>query len=397
MTVWYYLAPLFTSHRRRPQVSLMYTSFAIENFRLFKNLTIGPLARVNLIAGKNNAGKTSLLEALWLHSGPSLPDMGVRVASFRGIRNPDPRRLLYDLFHDFDPKHTIVLSAAGDWDGNARMLKVKSQPRSIVTASVPNPNFIGSPPRGSQEADVSSVSSTEIVLHYQDESGHEYISTGWLYRSARQVGIGPNFQMTMGSEGMAAEQAEIPGLPSSVFISARQRTEPEDDVERFGEVELENYSGHIVDCLNSIDRRIKGLRTIATDAPPMIYADVGLSRPVPMGFLGDGLVRLLSMALAFYQARDGALLVDEIENGLHYSILRDVWKNLNRLSREFNVQVFATTHSRECMVAARDAFKEMEDDDLRIHRISRRPDGMRATTYPFDALDFTLDYGAEMR
>ena len=70
---------------------------------------------------------------------------------------------------------------------------------------------------------------------------------------------------------------------------------------------------------------------------------------------------------------------------------------MNWLSLEFNVQVFATTHSYECMEAARDAFKDMEDDNLLIHRISHWEDEIIATTYPFDALDFTLDYGAEMR
>ena len=91
------------------------------------------------------------------------------------------------------------------------------------------------------------------------------------------------------------------------------------------------------------------------------------------------------------------ILIDEVENGLHHSALKGVWENLNRLSQRFNVQVFATTHSYESMVAARDAFNASEQDDLHIHRIQRRDGKLMAVTYPFEALDYTLTYGAEVR
>ena len=87
----------------------MYTSFTIENFRCFEKLTIEPLARVNLICGENNTGKTALLESLWMHSGPNSPDLGLRLNNFRGITGVDPRRLLHDLFRNFDPQRIITL------------------------------------------------------------------------------------------------------------------------------------------------------------------------------------------------------------------------------------------------------------------------------------------------
>ena len=375
----------------------MYTSFTIENFRLFDRLTVEPLARVNLIVGQNNAGKTALLEALWLHTAPNQPGAGVRLAAFRGITRPDPRRLMHDLFHGFNPDCQIALSAQGDWDGDARMLQINSRPRSIAIATVPVSGATNAPMRGSQDTDVSSVSNTEIVFDYVDENGQNHISVGWWYRSESQIGMSSDAQMKVANEGIGSQQSSVSQVIPSVLIGARHRMDLDEEVERFGNVELEGYSDTIVHCLKSIDGRIERLRTIATDAPPMIYADVGLKRPIPMGLLGDGIGRFLSMALAFYHVRGGMMFVDEIENGIHHSVLVDVWKNLNRLSKKFNVQVFATTHSYECMEAARDAFKEMEDDDLRIHRISRRPDGMKASTYSFEGIDYMLDLGGEMR
>ena len=192
-------------------------------------------------------------------------------------------------------------------------------------------------------------------------------------------------------------QARIPVLPSSVLQSARIRNSPEEDIGRFGDLELEGMADDIVECLRAVDPRIQRLTTIAAPPTPMIYAHIGLGRPVPMSFLGDGVGRLLSMSLAFQNAKDGMILIDEVENGLHHSALKGVWENLNRLSQRFNVQVFATTHSYECMEAARDAFIGAEQEDLHIHRLDRRNGGIVATTYPFEALDFNLSYGVDFR
>ena len=103
------------------------------------------------------------------------------------------------------------------------------------------------------------------------------------------------------------------------------------------------------------------------------------------------------MIIAFHEARGGMIFIDEVENGLHHSVLTNVWKELNWLSKEFDVQVFATTHSQECMVAARDAFTSLGDQNLYIHRFGLKDGRIAATTYPYEDLDFALDYGTEMR
>lgn len=376
----------------------MYTSFGVKNFRCIEDLAIGPLARVNLIAGKNNMGKTALLEALWLYSGPNLPDLGDRLARFRGVPGQDPGRLMHDLFYGFDPERTITLTANGLGRVCKGTLNIRSQMREDVVTTVAATDSPSTPPRGSQETDVSTASDTAIVLDYTDENGQKHISPGWWVRAEGQaVQLGTNARMTLTNEGMTGQAAKMPSRPSNIFLSARQRTGPEEDVRRFGDAELEGYADRLAKCLRRVDPRIVRLLTIAALPAPMVYADVGLSRPVSIGFLGDGVGRLLSMALAFREARRGIILIDEVENGLHHSVLKNVWEELNWLSREFEVQVFATTHSEECMVAARDAFSAADDRTLYIHRLSLQDGQITATTYPFEDLDFALDYGTELR
>jgi AAA15 family ATPase/GTPase len=78
--------------------SVMYHSFEIKNFRGLENLTIEGLERINLIAGKNNVGKTALLEALWIHHGAVIPELALRVDSFRGLDAGDSQEFMGNLF-----------------------------------------------------------------------------------------------------------------------------------------------------------------------------------------------------------------------------------------------------------------------------------------------------------
>ena len=373
----------------------MYTSFNIVNFRCIRDLTIEKMTRINLIGGRNNVGKTALLEALWMHSGPNMPELGDRLSRFRGVVNPDPKRLLADIFYDFDEARTISLSAGGDWDKRRRRtLEITSEPvdPTPTPTPTPTPKETSLPPRGSQEPDVAAVSTSKIVFKYTDEADRLYRSSGYW---ARGNIAGP---LPGEAQGFVSQVARMPPHPSAVFLSSRRHADAGEDVRRFGEMEMEGHAESIRECLKTIDKRIKGLTSL-TIQTPMLYADVGLSRLVPMGFLGDGIGRYLSMSLAFYEARKGMILIDEVENGLHHSALKGVWKNLYTLSQKFDVQVFATTHSRECLVEARDAFVDDEKTKNAIlyHRLERRDDQVAVTTYPFDDLDFTLDYGSEVR
>jgi AAA15 family ATPase/GTPase len=99
---------------------------------------------------------------------------------------------------------------------------------------------------------------------------------------------------------------------------------------------------------------------------------------VPIPFMGDGIRRVLSIVLAIANAPGGVVLIDEVENGLHYSVMKDVWKAIALAARQFDVQVFATTHSWECILAAHHAFQESKPYELRYFRLDRVGDQISA-------------------
>jgi AAA15 family ATPase/GTPase len=143
---------------------------------------------------------------------------------------------------------------------------------------------------------------------------------------------------------------------------------------------------------------LKRLTTIADNrGVPSIYADIGVGRLFPLSIMGDGTKRVLALCLSFLRAEHGVLLVDEIENGLHYGVLADVWKNLGWLARQFDVQVFATTHSYECIVAANSAFTDLESDEMSLHLLYRRGGQVKVETYGKESLDTNTEYQWELR
>jgi AAA15 family ATPase/GTPase len=103
------------------------------------------------------------------------------------------------------------------------------------------------------------------------------------------------------------------------------------------------------------------------------------------------------MAVAFHQARKGGLLIDEIENGIHYSVMPRVWRSLAMLSKKFDVQLFATTHSNECIRAAHAAFKQERRYDFRLHRIDRIKKEPKVATFDNKMLSTAIESGLEIR
>lgn len=120
-------------------------------------------------------------------------------------------------------------------------------------------------------------------------------------------------------------------------------------------------------------------------------------RPVPLRSLGDGALRLFGVALAIANSRDGFLLINEAENGIHHSIQRDYWRMVLQAAQENNVQVLATTHSLDCIRGFTQAAAELENTEGVLIRLSRRDGVLRAVEYPEQELTIAAEQGIEVR
>ncbi len=115
--------------------------------------------------------------------------------------------------------------------------------------------------------------------------------------------------------------------------------------------------------------------------------------------MGEGLRRITSLMLAIGTTEDGVVFIDEIENGLHHSIQTKVWKAIAKAAHEFNVQIFATTHSYELIRAAHEAFHEKQTKDFHLFRLGRGRESqeIQAVSYDEETFDAAMEAGFEVR
>lgn len=362
----------------------MYQSFVIKNFRCFSDIAIEQLERVNLITGKNNVGKTAFLEALWLHHGYQNPILGVRVDKFRGLDIVRKDDLMRNLFSDFNPDEEIILSSEKDKHRKSSLqIRIQERTKSRVLLKNgkekdENENDL-SATRIIQQETTEAVSS-EVIFEFTDVSGKTV--------HAKAFFEGDNIQI---------EQPSGIKKSSGIFLAARAPHNYTVLAERLSNLAVEKKEDIIVNVLKIIEPRLIALRVQHRGGVPLIYGDIGAERLIPFPLMGDGMSRLLGVALAMTDAQDGILLIDEIENGLHHSVMSELWTSIADLAHRYNVQIFATTHSLECILAAYEAFKSRDPYDFSLHRLEQIKGEIRVVKYDKEILKAAIESNLEVR
>ena len=341
------------------------------------------LKRVNLIGGKNNSGKTSLLEALFLSMDWGNAEMLSRHLTWRGMGAfiGSPESAWYPAFTDFDPKNKIQVNTR-DVQGGRRQFSVQvidspnapAQMRKAAELSVAAASTQAVPSPGLPSLRVlCSVSSKPIF------DARIYVSTG----------VPPFLTQTRVNEQKA---------PSAAYAIARARNTPQEDAASFGKLDEARKTKDLVEALRILDANLEGLSVIPVGNVAHIYADVkGMEKKIPVNLMGDGVARLVSILLQIANVAGGYVLVDEIDNGFHYAVMPDIWKVLYRACKEFRVQMFATTHSYECLAAYATALGEEAPSDYCYVRLDVREKKTQATFYDAQKLRNAIDGGWEVR
>jgi predicted ATPase len=359
----------------------MYESFRAENYRCFKDITVEPLQRVNLIAGKNNVGKTALLEAIWLHHENHNPTLAYIVNVIRGLGRFKPAEFLWELFRGRNPHTEITLSA--------RMKPARESetgPTNTLTIDLPPHRTGFAFPEASalfKIGDVQPVTQrTEASVQFTFQDGVSGATT--------------TFSAEVTSEGVINSQ-QTPE-PTSRFLAPYPGEAMEFLAVTLSDLIAIREESRVVSILRIIEARLEDLLVLQQQAGfPMVWADLGAGGRLPLPLLGDGMKRLLSISLGLQLSKGGVLIVDEVENGLHYSVMKKVWKVIAEAARELDVQVFASTHSEECIRSAHEAFSEGEKYDFALHRLEYVENAIQSVTYDQESLGFALESGWEVR
>jgi AAA15 family ATPase/GTPase len=121
-------------------------------------------------------------------------------------------------------------------------------------------------------------------------------------------------------------------------------------------------------------------------------------QPISLTNMGEGMRRILAIAMASVTVENGFLLVDEIETGLHYEAQSQMWSFILEIAKEFNIQVFATTHSWDCIASFQEALAQLKDNSIgKLFRLSRQDENIRVVEYNTDELSIAVRQSIEVR
>ena len=332
------------------------------------------LGRINLIGGRNNSGKTSLLEALVLIGEGGDPHALLTPWIRRGgaAWDPSERSALWkEFFHGFDDREHIEISVADSEVGELQ-LDIETEWPPVVDAFV---DFGGDSSEGSVPAN-----QNRGALRFRfGRVGEEPVE-------ARLFAAGPQAQIKQAMPPDAPFPLQL--LPASTGINQQELANA------FGDLRRTGRGSHVQQALATVEPRLQGVDPLPGSSGAMIWGDIGLPEQVPLPLMGQGMGNLARIAISIEDAPGGVVLIDEVDNGFHHSVIRDVWKVIAKCARDADTQVFATTHSYECFEAA---VESLDPEDFRYHRLEVIDGTLQAVTYEHEVAATAVKHYMEVR
>jgi AAA domain, putative AbiEii toxin, Type IV TA system len=358
-------------------------SLAVKDFRQFDELSISGLSPVSLIGGKNNTGKSSLLEALYLLVGDITPTSLLALSTAR--RTPvDPatnETLWRYLFRNGDttlePKLTRVFGAN---EAHLRFLvpadndtRLTENGRSFLNVSLPG---------GGGPASLDHFLATFKTC----PTGHAHEHAALVVQSDRGLQLNA-FPTDFQEPARKATQVR--------YVSTSSAATTEALAERFSALRTTGNDDAFIAGLKIFDPEISGAEIVVHLGRPAL-AVKRRSALVPLSYVGEGVVRMANILLAVDQSRGGLVLIDEAENGLHHSTHQSFWETLHAAAAAAAVQVVATTHSAEFTAAAGNVFSS-EDSMFTYIRLDVIDRHVLSTVYSAEEIVTASELGSEVR
>ena len=347
------------------------SSFTVGRYRYIGGLTLDEIAPFNLVTGRNGAGKSSLLEALWLfHGRESSANLWAPAIQRSREAVTDPIERLSD--------DEVQLSGTEDDDVQHTL---RASFTSTLQATSVNP--MGNHRRG-------------------EDGGERPVPTaGFLHFWLDGRKLEPQGDLAMKTPGgLVRLLGQDATRGKGILMSAISVLGVADDtIKEFGKLVVHGGKSELIGDLRIILPWILDVEVVVAESgSSYVLATTADGARLPLQALGGGVIRLFHALIAMRAAKTGAIFLDEVEIGLHYSALSELWRCIRRLGTALNVQVFASTHSLECVDAAISAFKD-SPADLAVHSLRSETDKsrIRVATFRGESLQGAREINLELR
>ena len=353
-----------------------FKNIEIKNFRGIDHLKIDDFSRVNVFLGQNGSGKTSILETLLMLAGMSNPELPQAI---NAIRSRDSFGKFLDVRYLF---HNLVLLtppeiSSEQTDETKRHLTLRMPFAFDEQAQVTTP--IGQIQR-----------SDAMVQINQVEMDFEY--TAGLVSNRHKSTLSFNQQGLPKARKIAEgyqEKLFASLIPASLSIA--------NATSDLAELVKRKMKSLVVDRLLHFDDRITSVEVLSDG----VFVGVeGIPELLPVSMHGDGMFRYLTIVAASANPLNNILLIDEIDNGLHYSAYKKLWEAIFALATSTNKQVFVTTHSKETLYKLNEMLEDNPDyqKELRLYTIENTlKKGIQAYKYTYEGLSGACENDIEIR
>ena len=374
-----------TAMPEKPNGRLHLPSLSIRGFRGIGELDIPRLGRVTLLAGRNGVGKTAVLEAIRLYAARGrehvLSALLRRHEEFAPVIDEDDHRVFtFDpsaLFHGrgAPPNSRIEIGPKGASGGGS--LKIEAVVPSEEQLALLERLYRDAPPNAPKLVMEVSFANRKRTIPWDFVRGIRYS------RSVDdQEELPSELSFRRLGPGLLINK-EISELWDKVAL-----TDDEDRAVQALNLVLDGGADRVT-MIGDDDRRTNGRRVVVKLR--------GRDKPVPLRSLGDGAPRLFGLALSLAGSRNGFLVIDEAENGIHHSVHGDFWRMILRTAAENDVQVFAATHSFDCVRGFARALADSPGCDGVLVRLEKEDERTRAVVYSESALETAAEQGIEVR
>lgn len=366
----------------------------IEGFRGIRKGEIDDLSMVNIFLGQNNCGKTSLLEAIFLLSGYNNPNLVLNIDYFRNLVHTEEDDFSF-IFFNLNYSFNLSLIAES-YDKEIIKLDIIPKDRSgqtkVVTAdsnttSNLNENFKSTAsPESTSRTAISQLDFKATVKGFQQQKT-EYLST--------IIGnkVGKEFELTSKVD------------PKKMKINIRallQKSSPNITSQlpkMLQKLIIEKRKDELINNLKQLDKNIVDIISFNDN---MIYVDIGAESLIPSNLMGDGFLKYLHTIINIDDVRGGVMLIDELDNGLHFKALKNLWRIILKVSRKNNTQLFITTHSKEALIYLKEVLEESDytdfQNDVTCYTISKMQNStLKAYKYDFESFEYAIENDIEIR
>jgi len=347
-------------------------SVSIQGFKILEKLENVPLKKITLIGGKNNIGKTTFLEALFLYLDFNTREVFEKLFSWREFSGTWlPKEMWGKFFFDLDLKKKIIIAADSGSMGSGQLdLKFLDDYETSVQIPVTE-NGITTLRKNFPALEILHSSNSSI-----DYQAH-ILCQGSTYNYFKEMDL-------------------LQQQPSIFYMSDRIRSLVK-NTEFLGILDKTDEQDKILPLLKLFEPNLVRLQLINDGGNNLIYADFGNKKKIPVNMLGDGFCRCLTMALILATKNTDVFFVDEVASGIHYSVQENLWIFLVEAAEMYDCQIIATTHSYDTINAFNNVINSNNASNFSYIRLGKSKEGIKSYVFEPDTLNYSLSSKLEVR